>query len=426
VLEKLPFADMDNYRASKDILDVWFDSGTSHACVLKAREELQFPADLYLEGSDQHRGWFQTSLLSSMAMQDVAPYKQVLTHGFTVDAQGRKMSKSLGNVVAPDKVLKTLGADILRLWVAATDYKGEIHVSDEILNRMSDAYRRIRNTVRFLLANLNGFDPKEHLLPVSDLILLDAWILDFAVNLQEEILQSYDTYQFHNIYQKIQNYCIVELGSFYLDVIKDMQYTTKTNGRPRRSAQTAMYYILQMLTRWIAPILSFTAEEIWEYMPGDKESSVFLSQWIDNVPKSATEFAALNNIWSTLMQVRNQVNKALEEQRAQGKVGAPLDAEVVLYAQGDLFKTLQMMEDELRFVLITSSAQLKPMSEKQDAIPTEMPDLWLTVWPSTHEKCARCWHHRADVNQNPTYPQLCGRCVTNVDPNQEGENRHYA
>ncbi len=425
-LGSLPFENMADYYKSNDILDVWFDSGTSHAAVLKERPELQFPADLYLEGSDQHRGWFQTSLLSSMAMQDVPPYHCVLTHGFTVDAQGRKMSKSLGNVVAPDKVIKTLGADILRLWVASTDYKGEIHVSDEILTRMSDAYRRIRNTMRFLLSNLDGFSPIEHIVPTEQLLALDAWIVDVAAALQEDILQSYETYQFHNIYQKIHNFCVVELGSFYLDVIKDRQYTTKAGANPRRSAQTAMYYIAHALTRWLAPILSFTAEEIWEYLPGKDSNSVFLSEWVNNLPRLSPTNTLGNEFWQKVMQVRNSVNKALEGQRAQGKIGAPLDAEVVLYVGGELYTQLLQIRDELRFVLITSSAKVKPLSEKVNAIATELEDLWLQISPSTYEKCIRCWHHRPDVNQHPEYPQICGRCVENIDPNLDGEVRLYA
>lgn len=422
-LKTLPFPEMEHYQKSQDVLDVWFESGTSHCAVLKVRSELQFPADLYLEGSDQHRGWFQTSLLSSVAMQDTAPYKAVLTHGFTVDAQGRKMSKSLGNVVAPDKVIKSLGADVLRLWVSATDYKGEIHVSDEILNRMADAYRRIRNTVRFLLANLHGFDPKQHLVSTDKLLALDMWIVDCAARLQDEIVQCYDTYQFHQIYQKIHNFCVVELGSFYLDVIKDRQYTTKTNGTARRSAQTAMYYIVHALTRWLAPILSFTAEEIWEHLPGASLPSVFLSQW-EVLPRLNTGSSMGNDFWQQIMQVRINVNKALEGQRTQGKIGAPLDAQVNLYAQGDLLSQLQKLGEELRFVLITSRASVYPLNEKNNAIPTEMADLWVEVKASMDEKCARCWHHVSDVNQDPEYPQLCSRCIVNI-ASEEGEIRNY-
>lgn len=426
-IESLPFADMTNYEKSQDTLDVWLDSGVSHTSVLKKRPELQFPADLYLEGSDQHRGWFQSSLLSSVAMVEQAPYKTVLTHGFTVDAQGRKMSKSLGNVVAPDKVLKTLGADILRLWVSATDYKGEIHVSDEILNRTADAYRRIRNTLRFLLANIDGFVPEKHLVEEKELVALDAWIIEVAAQLQTEIIAAYDTFQFHLIYQKIHNFCVVELGSFYLDVIKDRQYTTKKEGLARRSAQTAMYYIAHALTRWLAPILSFTAEEVWEILPDTQEPSVFFSEWRTDLPRLSSDSVMGNTYWHQIMFVRDQVNKALETQRNAGKIGAPLDAEVVLYAKGDLFKDLQSLKDELRFVLITSGAEVKPFAQKpDDATATESEDLWVWVKTSVYEKCSRCWHHREDVNQNPAYPDLCGRCVTNIDEGNVGETRHYA
>jgi isoleucyl-tRNA synthetase len=425
-LNSLPFKDMQQYRKSNDVLDVWFESGASHYCVLKARKDLQFPADIYLEGSDQHRGWFQSSLLSSVAMYGDAPYKAVLTHGFTVDAQGRKMSKSLGNVVAPEKVVKNLGADVLRLWVAATDYKTEIHVSDEILNRTADAYRRIRNTARFLLANLNGFDPNQHMVASSKLLPLDAWIVDCAAKLQDEIIEAYDTYQFHNIYQKVQNFCIVELGSFYLDVIKDRQYTIKTNNPARRSAQTAMYHIVHALTRWLAPILSYTAEEIWEHLPGKKEPSVFMSEWVADLPRLPANHAMGNDFWQTMMQVRNNVNKALEGLRTQGQIGAPLEANVTLYAQGDLLQQLMSLKDELRFVLITSSAKVLPYEQTVDLITTDMKDLWLKIVPSTDPKCVRCWHLRPDVNQNPDYPEICGRCVENVDPNKDGEMRLYA
>lgn len=426
-LAELPFKDLNNYRKVNDILDVWFDSGVSHSCVLKERPELQFPADLYLEGSDQHRGWFQSSLLSSVAMYDEPPYKNVLTHGFTVDAQGRKMSKSLGNVILPEKVIKNLGADILRLWVAATDYKGEIHVSDEILTRMADAYRRIRNTARFLLANLNGFDPKAHLVPSEKLIALDAWIVDFAAQMQEEIIQLYDNCQFQIIYQKIHNFCVVELGSFYLDVIKDRQYTTQTNSLARRSAQTAMYWLAHALTRWLAPILSFTAEEIWEHLPGSNTQSIFLTQWFDKLPRLATNSPWGNSFWQKMIQVRAQINKALEQQRNEGRIGAPLDASVTLYAQGELYEWLMQLGDELRFVLITSAAIVKPAAQKSEqALATEFNDLWVEVVPSADEKCIRCWHHLSDVNHYADYPQLCGRCVLNVDPQKEGEIRHYA
>ena len=337
------------------------------------------------------------------------------------------MSKSLGNVIAPEKVVKSLGADVLRLWVAAADYKGDVHVSEEILTRMSDAYRRIRNTVRFLLANLHGFDPKEHMVAPSKQIPLDAWIVDVAARLQEEILQAYDEFQFHLIYQKIHNFCVVELGSFYLDVIKDRQYTTKTDSLARRSAQTAMYHIAHALTRWLAPILSFTAQEVWEYLPGTDFPSVFLTQWVKEIPRLSSATPFNDAFWQQMIKVRELVNKALEGERSQGNIGAPLDAKVVLYAQGELFERLLLLKDELRFILITSEATVKSLKEKtEEAVATEREDLWVEVIKSTDEKCKRCWHHRVDVNQNPKYPEICGRCVTNIDPTLTGETRHYA
>ncbi|HMQ13824.1 MAG TPA: class I tRNA ligase family protein, partial [Candidatus Competibacter phosphatis] len=276
-------ADAAEYDKVPDTLDVWFDSGTTHLSVLERRPELHFPAELYLEGSDQHRGWFQSSLLASVAMRGVAPYKGLLTHGFTVDAQGRKMSKSLGNVVAPQKVVNSLGADVLRLWAAATDYRGEMNVSDEILKRMADSYRRMRNTARFLLANLNGFDPAQHRLPPERMLALDRWAVDRTRRLQAEILEAYDQYLFHLIYQKIHNFCSVDMGSLYLDIIKDRQYTTQRDSIARRSAQTALYHIIEAMTRWLAPILSFTAEEIWRNLPGERGPSVFLTTWYDGL-----------------------------------------------------------------------------------------------------------------------------------------------
>lgn len=425
-LEDLPFDNMADYVKSKDVLDVWYESGVSHAAVVKARDDLRFPADLYLEGSDQFRGWFQSSLLSSMAMNNESPYRAVISHGFTVDAKGRKMSKSLGNVIDPEKVIKNLGADVLRLWVSSTDYKGESHVSDEILNRMSDAYRRIRNTARFLLANLDGFDAEKDLVATDKLLAMDAWLVDTTNLLNQEIMQAYDTYQFHQVYQKIYQLCVVTLGSFYLDVIKDRQYTTRANSLARRSAQTALYYLAEAFSRWIAPILSFTAEEIWSYLPGDRVESVFLTHWYDKIPAvSSTQFWS-QAFWQTVISVRTQVNKALEEQRAQGKIGAPLDACVTLYAGDQLLSDLQKLGNELRFVLITSGAMVKPYADKTPhAQATDIKDLAIEVTPSTDLKCVRCWHHSPTVNENPAFPNICGRCVENVDPEQSGEERNY-
>ncbi|MES9993202.1 MAG: isoleucine--tRNA ligase [Candidatus Thiodiazotropha sp.] len=411
------------YEKVTDTLDVWFDSGVSHHCVLDDREGLHFPADLYLEGSDQHRGWFQSSLLSSVAMNGCAPYKEVLTHGFTVDDKGRKQSKSLGNVVAPQKVLKTLGADIIRLWVAATDYRNEMSVSDEILKRTSDAYRRIRNTARFLLSNLNGFDPSQNRVAPEEMIELDRWVVDHTLQLQQEIIEAYASYQFHLIYQKIHNFCVNELGGFYLDIIKDRQYTTQADSLPRRSCQTAMYHIIEAMVRWLAPILSFTADEIWQSMPGERSESVFLGQWYGDLFPLDADDRFDRDYWRRVIAVRESVGKAMESFRAEGN--SSLDADVEIYCSDDLKAELDKLEDELRFVLITSHASVYSLEEKPaDAVADDELKLALKITASNHEKCVRCWHHREDVGSNPDHPELCGRCVENVVGS--GETRRFA
>ncbi len=415
----------DDYFKVTDTLDVWFDSGVTHQCVLKQRDELQFPADLYLEGSDQHRGWFQSSLLTAVAIDGQAPFKQVLTHGFTVDATGRKMSKSVGNVVAPDKVIKSLGADVLRLWVAATDYRTELNISDEILKRMSDSYRRIRNTSRFLLSNLFDFDPNINALDVEDMLALDRWVVQQTQLLQRELVDAYDSYQFHLIYQKIHNFCAMTLGSFYLDIIKDRQYTCKTDSNARRSCQTAMYHIIEALVRWLAPVLSFTSEEIWQNLPGEREGSVLLTTWYDNFPEIAEESAFDNAFWDQMLKVRDEVNKQLELARNAGVIGSALATNVVLYADENLQTQLKHLGDELRFVLITSSVEIKPASEHQgNAAETELEGLWVHIEPTDHEKCQRCWHRLEEVGQHSTHPELCGRCIDNIDG--VGEQRLFA
>ncbi|MCM8854283.1 MAG: isoleucine--tRNA ligase [Candidatus Thiodiazotropha sp.] len=411
------------YEKVTDTLDVWFDSGVSHHCVVDSREGLSFPADLYLEGSDQHRGWFQSSLMTSVAMNGCAPYKGVLTHGFTVDAEGRKMSKSLGNVVAPQKVLKTLGADIIRLWVAATDYRNEMSVSDEILKRTADAYRRIRNTARFLLSNLNGFEPAQNLVEPSQMIELDRWAVDRTLQLQEEIIDAYANYQFHLIYQKIHNFCGNELGGFYLDIIKDRQYTTQADSLARRSCQTAMYHIIEAMVRWLAPILSFTADEIWQSMPGERCESVFLEQWYSGLFPLDPDDRFDRDFWEQVINVREAAGKAMESFRAEGN--SSLDAEVAIYCSDELKVPLEQMEDELRFVLITSDVQVHGLAEKPaDADLDEEIGLAFRVDASSHRKCVRCWHHRQDVGANDEHPELCGRCVENVAG--KGEARRFA
>ena len=422
--EDLLGAEAQHYDKVADTLDVWFDSGVTHACVLDPRPELVRPADLYLEGSDQHRGWFQSSLLSSVAMTGKAPYKGVLTHGFTVDADGKKMSKSLGNVVSPQQVMKTLGADIIRLWVAATDYRGEMSVSDEILKRTADAYRRIRNTVRFLLANLEGFDPAQHAVAAADMIALDRWAVGRAHALQQEIARAYDDYNFHLIYQKLLNFCSVDMSSFYLDVIKDRQYTTQADSLPRRSCQTAMFHIVEAMVRWMAPVLSFTADEIWGYMPGERAESVFMVTWYDGL--FAADAGPLDNAaWSQVIKVKTAVAKQLEGMRKEGVIGSSLDAEVTLYCDERLLAVLQPLGDELRFALITSYATVAALADAPaSAAGTEVDGLKVAAVTSAHAKCVRCWHHRADVGADATHPDLCGRCVDNVDG--DGEERRFA
>ncbi len=417
--------DAKDYEKVTDTLDVWFDSGVTHHAVLRDRDNLQFPADLYLEGSDQHRGWFQSSLKTSMTINGVPPYKQVLTHGFTVDADGRKMSKSLGNVIPPQKVMNDLGADVLRLWVSATDFSAEMSVSQEILKQTADSYRRIRNTARFLLANLEGFDPAKDLLPADQLISLDLWAVNRASELQKELIEHYDTYQLHSIYQKLHNFCIVDLGGFYLDIIKDRQYTTKSDSIARRSAQTALYHIAEAFTRWITPILSYTADELWDALPKveGRESSAFLAQWYD-LPKVDRADNMDSSYWAAIAQVKNAVNKVIESKRNEGSIGKSLTATVTLYCDGQLHDQLNQLEDELRFVLITSSAVVKKGQAPDAAQVTEIDGLSVLVEPSTDKKCVRCWHQRPDVGLYAEHPELCGRCVTNIEG--DGEVRQFA
>ena len=415
-----------SYDKIVDTLDVWFDSGVTHACVLDERDNLAFPADLYLEGSDQHRGWFQSSLLTSVASRNEAPYRSVLTHGFTVDEHGHKMSKSLGNVMSPQKVMKTLGADIIRLWVAATDYSCEMNVSDEILKRTSDSYRRIRNTNRFLLANLSGFDPAINSVPLAEMLELDRWMVDRALLLQREIEAAYESYQFHQIYQRLHNFCIVDLGGFYLSIIKDRQYTCQADSLARRSAQTALFHVAEAMVRWIAPIMSFTAEEIWQCLPGEREESVFLSTWYTQMEEFDAEKTGLErDYWETLLQVKTAINKQLEAERKAGNVGSGLDAEVTLYCHRDLLQKLERLGSELRFVTITSAAELAVLDDAPaDALQTDVDGLKLVASSSSHAKCTRCWHHREDVGNSELHPELCSRCIENVDGC--GETRIFA
>ena len=419
--QELLGADAENYEKVGDTLDVWFDSGVTHSSVLQRRPELSFPADLYIEGSDQHRGWFQSSLLTSIAMHGNAPYKGVLTHGFTVDAKGRKMSKSLGNVIVPQKVIKAMGADILRLWVAATEYRAEMSVSDEILTRMADSYRRIRNTTRYFLASLSDFDATAPM-PLKDMLAIDQWALERARNLQKLVLEAYDNFQFHLIYQQLHNFCVVDMGGFYLDILKDRMYTMPASSRGRRSGQTAMFHILEALARWLAPILSFTAEEIWRYMPGKRSESVFLERWHELPPAT---FLPQMKLWDEVIASRQAVAKELEKLRVAGSIGSGLDAEVDLYCNASWMEQMSKLGDELRFVFITSYARIHPLSESPpEAVQTEIEGIRVRVTASAYAKCIRCWQHREDVGTIKEHPQICGRCVMNVTG--PGEARSYA
>ncbi|MCG6201749.1 isoleucine--tRNA ligase [Psychromonas antarctica] len=429
--ESLLGFEADQFRKVTDTLDVWFDSGTTHAAVVGVRQEYtqsdgeQAEIDMYLEGSDQHRGWFQSSLMTSMAMNNKAPYKEVLTHGFVVDGQGKKMSKSLGNVMSPQTVMNKLGADVLRLWVASTDYTGEMTVSDEILNRSADSYRRIRNTSRFLLANLHGFEPSRDLVAPEEMVALDRWIVAQALTLQNDVIEAYNTYSLHIVYQKIMHFCSIELGSFYLDIIKDRQYTAKADSNARRSCQTALFHIAESMVRLMAPILSFTADEIWGNMPGVRDQFVFTDVWYDGLFGLSDNEVLSNESWASLISVRAEVNKALELARKDNIIGGGLEAEVTLYASPQLTQLLTSLEDELRFVLITSKASVMPLIDApSSAIVTEVNGLSVSIVKSAAAKCARCWHHHEEVGQDVQHPELCGRCITNIDG--VGEVRKFA
>ena len=399
------------YKKVSDTLDVWFDSGSSHACVLKRRDYLAHPADLYLEGSDQHRGWFQSSLLTGCATDGHAPYKALLTHGFVVDAHGHKMSKSKGNVIAPQKVMDTLGADILRLWVASTDYSGELTISDEILKRVTESYRRIRNTLRFLLANLADYDPAQHELPSQQWLEIDRYALALAQSFQEEVAADYGRYEFHLVAQKVTSFCSEDLGGFYLDILKDRLYTAGKDSTARRSAQNALYHLTHSLLRLMAPVLSFTAEEAWQALTGKQDDSVFFHTW--HTFPGVEQAGELLAKWQQIRDLRARVTRELETVRVSGAIGSSLAAEVEVQVGGELFQLLQGLGDDLRFVLITSQARLVEGAEEK-----------IVVAPSVHQKCERCWHYRAEVGSDAEHPTLCGRCVSNLFGN--GEARTHA
>ena len=416
----------DQYEKVSDVLDVWFDSGVTHYTVLDQRDVLERkPGDkvLYLEGSDQHRGWFHSSLLTSSAMHGRAPYDEVLTHGFAVDQNGRKMSKSLGNVVAPQKVVDSLGADVLRLWVASTDYRNEMTVSDEILKRVADAYRRIRNTARFLLGNLDGFDPTKHLLPVDQCLLLDQWAVQQAHDVQTGVIAAYERYDFPEIVQRVQNFCTNEMGSLYLDITKDRLYTMPTDSVGRRSAQSAMFHILEALVRWLAPITSFTAEEIWPLLPGERGESVLFETWYEGLAALQAS-PEQRKSWNELLEIRTTTSKVLEGMRAAGAIGASLQAEVTLYLDAATRERHAGVADELHFFFITSELKIADIADKPaDAVRVEDHEAWVVAKPSAASKCVRCWHYCADVGSHADDPELCGRCIENIEG--QGETRRW-
>jgi isoleucyl-tRNA synthetase len=411
--EELLGADAAHYEKSGDTIDVWFDSGSTHFTVMRGSHAAAtaFPADLYLEGSDQHRGWFHSSLLVSCMMDGRPPYKALLTHGFVIDLEGRKMSKSKGNVIRPQEIANTLGAEILRLWVASGDYSGELTISNEILKRVVESYRRVRNTLRFLLANTSDFDPARHAVPMTQLAEIDRYALALASRLQQELAADYARYAFHFVAQKLQIFCSEDLGAFYLDILKDRLYTCAVDSRARRSAQTALWHVTSSLVRLMAPILSFTAEELWQVFTGKDDDSIFYHTWhrLPEVPDAAALLAK----WQRVRELRAPVRKQLEELRVAGKVGSSLQAEVDLRVNGADYDLLASLGEDLKFVLLTSAARVHRADQAEVA-----------VQPSPHRKCARCWHYREDVGAETAHAGLCGRCVRNLFG--AGEERAYA
>jgi isoleucyl-tRNA synthetase len=406
-------AEAASYRKAPDTLDVWFDSGATHFAVLRARDDLGYPADLYLEGSDQHRGWFQSSLLTGCAIDGHAPYRALLTHGFVVDGKGMKMSKSKGNVVAPQKVMDTYGADILRLWVAATDYSGELGISDEIVKRVVEAYRRMRNTLRFLLANTADFDPVRDAVPLPELLEIDRYALHLLAELQAECAAHYERYEFHPIAQRLQTFCSEDLGAFWLDILKDRLYTTTADGRPRRSAQTALWYTARVLAGLMLPIMPFTAEEVWETLSGEAHGSLMLHTWSE-LAGALPRDEALATRWRQVRAVRSEVQRVLEQLRASGDIGASLQAEVHIDAPSEVHDALASLGSELKYALITSQATLAGIDGA----------LGIRARPAAAAKCGRCWHYCASVGSLPDQPDLCARCAGHLAGRVEA--RHFA
>jgi isoleucyl-tRNA synthetase len=399
------------FRKETDIMDVWFDSGSSHMAVCQQREELTWPADMYLEGSDQYRGWFQSSLITAVAVKGRAPYREVLSHGFLLDGEGRKMSKSLGNVVDPLKVMEQLGADILRLWVASVDYRSDVRVSDAILKQVAEVYRKIRNTLRYLLGNLYDFDPAHHEVAYKDMPELDRYALNKLARVQERVMEAYRKYEFHVVFHEINNFCAVDMSAFYLDVLKDRLYTSAPDSLARRSAQTVLYKLLTVLVKLIAPILTHTADEVWEFVPGVTEESVQLVDW----EPVHTEWMddALEEKWEKILEVRGEIAKALEEARREKIIGQSLMAKVDLYPSAPVYEILAQTP-ELDKVLIVSQVQLHPPGTEAPAEAGQYEGLQVLVSLAEGEKCERCWTVTQDVGSHPDHPTICARCAENV------------
>ncbi|MFH1154642.1 MAG: isoleucine--tRNA ligase [Pseudomonadota bacterium] len=405
-----------NFKKDQNILDVWFDSGVSHAAVLEEREGLRRPADLYLEGSDQHRGWFHSSLLTAVGRTGKAPYKSVLTHGFVVDSQGKKMSKSVGNVVAPEKIIKQHGADILRLWVASADYRDDVRISDNIIGQLSDAYRRIRNTCRFMLGNLYDFNPDTDMRDVTKMAGLDRFILHQLHQLLDKSIKAYDTFEFHTIYHALHNFCVVDLSAFYLDIIKDRLYTSPDQDPARRDAQTVMHITLDAVTRLMAPILPFTSEEVWKHMPVHKNKQVSVHLSSRPTADNAWKDDALGRVWGKILGVRAEVTKALEEARVTKLIGHALDASVrIRVPDPELAQVLSGFGDDLRDIFIVSCASLTDSEQGLGFASTEIPGLFVGVSKAGGQKCERCWKYDTTVGDHPEHAGACGRCVSSLE-----------
>ncbi|QCI24248.1 isoleucine--tRNA ligase [Buchnera aphidicola (Muscaphis stroyani)] len=419
-LQKILGTESNNYNQILDILDVWFESGNTHTSIqYKNKKYQKNNADMYLEGSDQHRGWFMSSLIISMIVKGKAPYHKVLTHGFVVDTKGRKMSKSIGNAISPNSIVDTLGADVLRLWVASSNYSNDLSISNEILKRSSDTYRRIRNTARFMLANINDFKPEKDMISKNNMISIDQWAISQSKIVQDEIISFYEKYNFHSVVQRLMYFCSIEMGSFYLDIIKDRQYTLKKHSLERRSCQTAIYHIINALVRWIAPILSFTAHEIWNELPKNKSKYVFTEEWYNKLFYLEKSDCLDHKFWNKLIQIKNEVNKFLEEEKKDTKISSSLEFSITLYVEYKLAKTLEILGKELKFIFLTSQAKIKlydtaPKNTKKSKV---ISFLKIKLEKIKGIKCPRCWHYipnldnlmNKSINQN-----ICTRCILNT------------